>query len=59
MKQGNTVIRTIQGDITKVDFVDAIVNAATTLQQLIDSGASQNDVTAAMTILTQAMIGIY
>lgn len=37
----------------------AIVNAATTLQQLIDSGASQNDVTAAMTILTQAMIGIY
>ena len=28
MKQGNTVIRTIQGDITKVDFVDAIVNAA-------------------------------
>ena len=28
MKQGNTVIRTIQGDITKVDFVVAIVNAA-------------------------------
>ena len=28
MKQGNTVIRTIQGDITRVDFVDAIVNAA-------------------------------
>ena len=28
MKQGNTVIRTIQSDITKVDFVDAIVNAA-------------------------------
>ena len=28
MEQGNTVIRTIQGDITKVDFVDAIVNAA-------------------------------
>ena len=28
MKQGNTVIRTIQGDITKVDSVVAIVNAA-------------------------------
>ena len=37
----------------------AIVNAATTLQQLVDSGASQNEVTAAMTVLTQAMIGIY
>lgn len=28
MKQGNTVIRTIQGDITKIDFAEAIVNAA-------------------------------
>ena len=28
MKQGNTVIRTIQGDITRVDSVEAIVNAA-------------------------------
>lgn len=28
MKQNNTVIRTIQGDITKVDSVTAIVNAA-------------------------------
>ena len=28
MKQGSTVIRTIEGDITKVDFVAAIVNAA-------------------------------
>ena len=28
MKQNNTIIRTIQGDITKVDFVTAIVNAA-------------------------------
>ena len=28
MKQGNTVIRAIQGDITKVDSVVAIVNAA-------------------------------
>ena len=28
MKQGNTVIRTIQGDITKVNSVTAIVNAA-------------------------------
>ena len=28
MKQGNTIIRTIQGDITKVDSVEAIVNAA-------------------------------
>ena len=28
MKQGNTIIRTIQGDITKVDFAAAIVNAA-------------------------------
>ena len=28
MKQGNTVIRTIQGDITKVNSVVAIVNAA-------------------------------
>lgn len=28
MKQGNTVIRTMKGDITKVDFVSAIVNAA-------------------------------
>jgi penicillin-binding protein 1A len=37
----------------------AIVNAATALQQLVDSGASQNEVTAAMTLLTQAMIGIY
>ena len=38
---------------------NAIVNAATTLQGLIDSGASQNEITAAMTALTQAMIGIY
>ena len=28
MKQGNTIIRTFQGDITKIDFVTAIVNAA-------------------------------
>ena len=28
MKLGNTVIRTIQGDITKIDSVEAIVNAA-------------------------------
>ena len=28
MKQGNTVIRTIQGDITKINSVVAIVNAA-------------------------------
>lgn len=28
MKQGKTIIRTIQGDITKVDSVAAIVNAA-------------------------------
>jgi O-acetyl-ADP-ribose deacetylase (regulator of RNase III) len=28
MKLGNTIIRTIQGDITRVDFVSAIVNAA-------------------------------
>ena len=28
MKVGNTIIRTIQGDITKVDFVEAIANAA-------------------------------
>lgn len=28
MKQGNTIIRTIQGDITKVGSVAAIVNAA-------------------------------
>ena len=28
MRQGNTTIRTIQGDITKVDFVEAIANAA-------------------------------
>ena len=28
MKQGSTVIRTIQGDITRVDSVEAIVNAA-------------------------------
>ncbi len=28
MKQGNTVIRTIQGDITNIDSVVAIVNAA-------------------------------
>ena len=35
------------------------MNAATALQQLVDSGASQNEVTAAMTLLTQAMIGIY
>ena len=37
----------------------AIVNAATNLQTLLNSGASQNEVTAAMTVLTQAMIGIY
>lgn len=30
MKHYNTTIRTIQGDITKVDFVTAIVNAANT-----------------------------
>jgi len=28
MKRGNTIIRTIQGDITKIDSVAAIVNAA-------------------------------
>ncbi len=28
MKQGNTEIKLIRGDITKVDFVEAIVNAA-------------------------------
>ena len=28
MKYYNTIIRTIQGDITKVNFVTAIVNAA-------------------------------
>ena len=28
MKRGNTVIRTMQGDITKIDTVEAIVNAA-------------------------------
>lgn len=28
IKIGKTVIRTVQGDITKVDFVDAIVNSA-------------------------------
>ena len=28
MKLGNTTIRTMRGDITKVDFVEAIVNAA-------------------------------
>ena len=28
LKIGNTTIRTIQGDITKVDFADAIVNSA-------------------------------
>ena len=37
----------------------AIVNAATNLQALLNSGAGQNEVTAAMTVLTQAMIGIY
>ena len=37
----------------------AIVNAATDLQRLMDSGASQTEITAAMTRLTQAMIGIY
>ena len=28
IKIGRTVIRTVQGDITKADFVDAIVNSA-------------------------------
>lgn len=28
MKIGNTVIRTVRGDITKIDYVEAIVNAA-------------------------------
>ena len=37
----------------------AIVNAATNLQSLINSGASQNEITSAMTALTQAMIGIF
>ena len=37
----------------------AIVNAATNLQNLINAGASQNEITSAMTALTQAMIGIY
>ena len=37
----------------------AIVNAATNLQTLIDAGAPQNEITAAMTVLTQAMIGIF
>ena len=37
----------------------AIVNAATNLQMLIDAGAPQNEITAAMTVLTQAMIGIF
>lgn len=37
----------------------AIVNAATNLQALLDSGAGQSEVTSAMTVLTQAMIGIY
>ena len=37
----------------------AIVNAAANLQHLIETGAAQNDITAAMTALTQAMIGIY
>ena len=37
----------------------AIVNAATNLQNLLNSGASQSEITQAMTVLTQAMIGIY
>ncbi len=37
----------------------AIVNAATALQQLVDAGGAPGEVTAAMTALTQAMIGIY
>ena len=28
MKIGDTVIRTVRGDITKIDYVEAIVNAA-------------------------------
>ena len=39
---------------------NAIVNAATRLQNLIDSGnASQEELTNAMTTLTRAMAGIY
>ena len=37
----------------------AVVNAATHLQNLVDTGAAQSEITAAMTALTQAMIGIY
>ena len=57
------LISTAQQQLATMDPTSAqysaIVNAATTLQQLVDSGASQNEVTAAMTVLTQAMIGIY
>ncbi len=37
----------------------AVVTAASTLQQLVNSGASQSEITAAMTNLTYAMIGIH
>ena len=37
----------------------AIVTAATNLQHLIDTGASQAEIMSAMMTLTQAMIGIY
>jgi penicillin-binding protein 1A len=37
----------------------AVVNAATALQTLIETGAGQSEIIAAMSVLTQAMAGIY
>ena len=62
-QDASRLIAAAQAQLTTLDPAGAqyaaIVNAATRLQQLVDSGASQSDVTSAMTALTQAMAGVY
>ena len=54
------IIAAAQQQLATMDPMSAqysnIVNAATYLQNLIDSGASQSEITMAMTALTQAMM---
>ena len=55
------IIAAAQQQLAGMDPMSAqysnIVNAATYLQSLLDSGASQSEITMAMTALTQAMMG--